>query len=307
MLELIRRSLSDLFDSPIKRLSFPSLPDPSPDESLKDLDFDIYEYDEKSYDYRNPFTPPPEPTDFAVTSYDWAFSFRESSKSEKKVVLEVSVERLAREPDANLNAYDTCCLPVSPAVSPLNTKDMTLLRGGHAAAPVEANDMMSEEEQNMIMAAIIASQCDDFESQIPRHVRDEMEHAAYIAALEESKELELANQAVADQHAAAPPAAKPVFPLTPPPSATFQRSATFAPPRTSMSSPGKPLTRSNSDIPWTKSPGEQVEGESEKQRRFRELMQFHAVAAASIANASARTGVSNITGNEDASDYDWLG
>ncbi|KAK6518894.1 hypothetical protein TWF281_003585 [Arthrobotrys megalospora] len=318
MLGLIRRSLSDIFfPSPIKS-------DYSPNDQLdeyRDLDFDIYEHDEKNDSKYNSVKARKQSTAPSVLnfdSYDWAFSFRESTKSEQKVILEVSVERIPKEPLTH--SYETCCLPVSPPISPNHTGSMTLLRGNSTAGAqqktptfTETQDMISEEEQNLIMAAIIASQCDDFERQIPRHVRDEMEHAAYIAALEESKEFARA----AEQRSLPPtPAPAPVVatpPATPIRSSTFTASAPSrgfrapAPPTPTSPPVRRTLARSQTDIPWTSSKGEQVEGESEKQARFRELLQFHAVAAASIANASARTGVSNISGNEDASDYDWIG
>ncbi|KAK6334295.1 hypothetical protein TWF730_003509 [Orbilia blumenaviensis] len=317
MLGLIRRSLSDMFFSSAIKSDLP--PNEQPDE-YRDLDFDIYEYDEKQdlesrYDSikRKPSTTNP----LNFDSYDWAFSFRESGKSEQRVILEVSVERRPKEPITH--SYETCCLPVTPPISPNHTGSMTLLRGSSTTSAqhkkptfTETQDMISEEEQNLIMAAIIASQCDDFERQIPRHVRDEMEHAAYIAALEESKEFAKASE----QRSSPPPTPVPVV-ATPP--ATPMRSTTFTatapsrgfraqdPPTPTSPPVRRPLARSQTDIPWTSSRGEQVEGESEKQARFRELLQFHAVAAASIANASARTGVSNISGNEDATDYDWVG
>lgn len=317
MLGLIRRSLSDIFfSSPIKS---DHSPNDQPDE-YRDLDFDIYEYDEKN----DPKYNQSKRQETAATgtrnfdSYDWAFSFRESPKSaEQKVILEVSVERIPKEPLTH--SYETCCLPVTPPITPNHTGPMTLLRGSSTTSAqqkrptfTETQDMISEEEQNLIMAAIIASQCDDFERQIPRHVRDEMEHAAYIAALEESKEL-----ARASEQRSAPPTPAPA-PLVATPPQTPMRASTFtasapsrgfrapAPP-SPASPPRRTLARSQTDIPWTSAKGEQVEGESEKQARFRELLQFHAVAAASIANASARTGVSNISGNQEASDYDWLG
>ncbi|KAK6347638.1 hypothetical protein TWF718_005477 [Orbilia javanica] len=290
-------------------------------DEYRDLDFDIYEYDEKQDTKYNSIKRKQSTAAGFLNfdSYDWAFSFRESAKSEQKVVLQVSVERIPKEPIAQ--TYETCCLPVTPPISPNHTGSMTLLRGSSTTSAhktptfTETQDMISEEEQNMIMAAIIASQCDDFDRQIPRHVREEMEHAAYIAALEESKEL-----ALASEKSAAPPAPVPGPSLaTPPP--TPMRSSTFtatAPSRGSQASAPAPptptsppvrrtLARSQTDIPWTSSKGEQVEGESEKQAKFRELLQFHAIAAASIANASARTGVSNISGNEEATDYDWVG
>ncbi|KAK6499627.1 hypothetical protein TWF481_009992 [Arthrobotrys musiformis] len=320
MLGLIRRSLSDVFfSSPIKS-DHP--PNDQPDE-YRDLDFDIYEYDEKQDTKHNSIKRKQSTASGLLNfdSYDWAFSFRESTKSEKKVVLEVSVERIPKEPI--VHSYETCCLPVTPPISPNHTGSMTLLRGSSTSSAqqktptfTETQDMISEEEQNMIMAAIIASQCDDFERQIPRHVRDEMEHAAYIAALEESKEL-----AMASEKRSAPPAPEVATPpATPLRSSTFTTTApsrgfqAAAPPTPTSPPVRRTLVRSQTDIPWTSSKGEQVEGESEKQAKFRELLQFHAIAAASIANASARTGVSNISGNDDASDYgrnstdyDWVG
>ncbi|KAF3934739.1 hypothetical protein ABW20_dc0107111 [Dactylellina cionopaga] len=325
MLGLIRRSLSDLFDFPPIKLELPSLSPtkPSFDDSLRDLDFDIYEYEyeeKKNYEFKP----------FSFDSYDWAFSFREAAKSQQKVILEVSVERLPKDYDTSISSFETCCLPVSPSISPTNTTAtgaMTLLRGtststSTSATPrtptfTETSDLISEEEQNMILAAIIASQCDDFDRQIPRHVRDEMEHAEYIAALEESREL--ANQAEPQASAAAAPSRRAAPPPTTRLPPTLNRAATFAPvvsppnrePHSPDSAGGfrpKSLTRSNTDIPWTNQEGEHVDGESEKQARFRELLQFHAIQAASIANASARTGVSNISGNDEAfaTDYDWI-
>ncbi|RVD89259.1 uncharacterized protein DFL_000275 [Arthrobotrys flagrans] len=316
MLGLIRRSLSDIFSSPIKS---DHSPNDQPDE-YRDLDFDIYEYDEKQDTKYNSVKRKQSTATglFDFDSYDWAFSFRESTKSEQKLILEVSVERIPKEPIAH--SYETCCLPVTPPISPNHTGSMTLLRGSSTTSAqhktptfTETQDMISEEEQNMILAAIIASQCDDFERQIPRHVREEMEHAAYIAALEESKEL-----ASASEKRSAPPTPVPA-PLIATPPATPMRSSTFttaapshrfqapAPPTPTSPPVRRTLARSQTDIPWTSAKGEQVEGESEKQAKFRELLQFHAIAAASIANASARTKISNISGNEDASDYDWVG
>ncbi|KAJ6257202.1 hypothetical protein Dda_8088 [Drechslerella dactyloides] len=315
MLGLLRSCLFDPF-SPIKS----ELPSPksgtttkaTASDNLEDLDFDIYEFDssENNNNNNNPFSS--RPAFFGFDTYDWAFSFRESTKTKEKVVLEVSVERIPKE--ASTPAYETCCLPVSPTITPHTTgSEMTLVRGSSSSSSsasstprreIETVDMISEEEQNMILAAIIASQCNDFDDQIPKHIREEMEHAEYVAALEESKEL--AKQA--EQRAAASI-------VTPPPTPGYHmRAATFgaAPNRdlpsssSHLSSP-RSLARTNSDIPWTNKQGDPVEGESEKQQRFRELLQFHAVAAASIANASARTGFSNISGNSDATDYDWLG
>ncbi|EWC45873.1 hypothetical protein DRE_04880 [Drechslerella stenobrocha 248] len=309
MLGLLRTRLFDSF-SPIK-LELPSLSADSsttttttattaPYDSLRDLDFDIYEFDGTHDDPARPSS------FFGFDTYDWAFSFRESAKTKEKVVLEVSVERIPKESSI---VYETCCLPVSPSTivaSPSTASEMTLVRGNPSSSSstpsrgMETTDLISEEEQNMILAAIIASQCDDFDRQIPKHIREEMEHAEMIAALEESKELAKA----AEQRAAATVA-------TPPP--TPARATTFGsiPPRniasSSSSSSSRSLARSNSDIPWTNQEGVQVEGESEKQARFRELLQFHAIAAASVANAAARTGFSNITGNNEGTDYDWLG
>ncbi|KAF3906985.1 hypothetical protein ABW21_db0204598 [Orbilia brochopaga] len=320
MLGLLRSCLFDPF-SPIKS-QLPSLSSTSTttlvSDNLEDLDFDIYEFDHSDNSSNNNNTTnnslSHRPAFFGFDTYDWAFSFRESTKTKEKVVLEVSVERIPKE--ASTPAYETCCLPVSPTITPHTTgSEMTLVRGSNSSSSstpreIETADMISEEEQNMILAAIIASQCDDFDRQIPKHMRDEMEHAEYIAALEESKEL--ARQA--EQRAAASIVTPPPTPGKP-----MMRAATFGsvPTRdlpspsssssTFLSSPPRSLARTNSDIPWTDKQGEPVEGESERQQRFRELLQFHAVAAASIANASARTGFSNISGNADATDYDWLG
>ncbi|KAK6358884.1 hypothetical protein TWF696_000064 [Orbilia brochopaga] len=319
MLGLLRSCLFDPF-SPIK----PQLPSLSSStttasDNLEDLDFDIYEFDNSDNSSNNNTnntnsTLSHRSAFFGFDTYDWAFSFRESTKTKEKVVLEVSVERIPKE--AATPAYETCCLPVSPTITPHTTgSEMTLVRGSSSSSAsstpreIETADLISEEEQNMILAAIIASQCDDFDRQIPKHMREEMEHAEYVAALEESKEL--ARQA--EQRAAASIVTPPPTPGKP-----MMRAATFGaaptrdlPPSSSsstyLSSPPRSLARTNSDIPWTDKQGEPVEGESEKQQRFRELLQFHAVAAASIANASARTGFSNISGNADASDYDWLG
>ncbi|EGX46253.1 hypothetical protein AOL_s00110g77 [Orbilia oligospora ATCC 24927] len=315
MMGLLSRSLSDmLFSSPIKT-DHP--PNDQPDE-YRDLDFDIYEYDEKQdTKYNSVKRKQSTAASFLnFNSYDWAFSFRESAKSDQKVVLQVSVERRPKEPIAQ--SYETCCLPVTPPISPNHTGSMTLLRGSSTASAqhktptfTETQDLISEEEQNMIMAAIIASQCDDFERQIPRHVREEMEHAAYIAALEESKELASASEKRSASPTPAPAVATP--PATPLRSSTFTATAPSrgfqapAPPTPTSPPLRRTLVRSQTDIPWTSSKGEQVEGESEKQAKFRELLQFHAIAAASIANASARTGISNISGNGDATDYDWVG
>ncbi|EPS42328.1 hypothetical protein H072_3691 [Dactylellina haptotyla CBS 200.50] len=327
MLGLIRRSLSDLFDLQPIKLDFPSFSSSSSsppslytDDALRDLDFDIYEHEDDSsyYSSKTSPLPPPPPSQAPAlsfvnlnSSYDWAFSFREASKSEKRVILEVSVERYPKDfapAPVQVAQYETCCVPVSPSISPTNTGAMTLLRGSGSsssssrnASYTETTDLISEEEQNMILAAIIASQCDDFDRQIPGHIRDEIEHAEYVAALEASKEL-------AEESAPPPP------PQPPRPTVAPIRSATFAAPTRKQSSPRsaspttpRSLSRTNSDIPWTNKKGENVPGESEQQQKFRELLQFHAVAAASIANAQARTGMSNITGNEDASDFDWVG
>ncbi|KAF3929875.1 hypothetical protein ABW19_dt0209803 [Dactylella cylindrospora] len=265
----------------------------------KDLDFDAYEYDVDYADEKQSLTETTLINYSAFDSYDWAFSFRESAKTEDKLVLEVSVERI---PKTETEECDTYCL------STPTTSDMTLLHGdpfdtssnsssSSRSRPVmETAELISEEEQNMILAAILASQ-EDFDVQIPKHIREEMEHAEMVVAMEESAKLDKERQdrETQEQSRGSPSVRTPTREAPTP--SSFNASPTT--PRTPRS-----LVRRDSDIPWRDRKGEAAPGENEAQQRFREMLQFQAVQAASIANASARTGVSNITG---LTDYEWAG